>query len=312
MKSLSLALAALLLTAGAAFATPTLKGDIVVNKAVVTVGDMFEEAGALAETAIFLAPAPGTTGIVPLADLQRAAAAIGLQNFDNIGYTRVRVARDATIVDAALLDGLIAADLAKRGIISGGITAQSRFDIPNLSLNAEAVDTPATLVSLRYTPGNGGFAARFMIAGIDQPVDLTGAIDLMTSVPRLSTALPAGAILTAANFETATVPLAVADASGYADVSQLVGQELIRAARAGLMLRAADVRSPATVKRNSIVTVLLRSGPMTLTVKGTALGTASAGEPVNVLNTVSRKVLHGIARADGTVEILTALTVAGL
>jgi flagella basal body P-ring formation protein FlgA len=174
------------------------------------------------------------------------------------------------------------------------------------------VDTPVSLVSLRYTPGNGGFAARFMIAGIDQPVDLTGAVDLMTSVPRLSTALPAGAILGAADFETASVPLAVADASGYADVDQLVGRELIRAARAGLMLRAADVRAPATVKRNSVVTVLLRSGPMTLTVKGTALGTAAAGEPVDVLNTVSRKVLHGVARADGTVEIPTALTVAGL
>ena len=51
---------------------------------------------------------------------------------------------------------------------------------------------------------------------------------------------------------------------------------------------------------------------MTLTVKGQALGTASAGQPVDILNTVTKKVLHGVARPDGTVEILTATAVASL
>ena len=62
----SIALLATLLSASTALAVPTLKGDITVNKAIVTIGDMFEDAGTLAETGIFMAPAPGTTGIVPL------------------------------------------------------------------------------------------------------------------------------------------------------------------------------------------------------------------------------------------------------
>ena len=310
---LSLALLATLLSASAALAVPTLKGDITVNKAIVTIGDMFDDAGNLAETGIFMAPAPGTTGIVPLADLTRAATMAGLTEFENVGYSRVRVARASTLVDAAMLDALIDADLQRRGIVSGEVTAELRFDVADVSYNAEAVAAPATLVSLRYTPGNNGFSARFMIAGIDEPIDLDGSIQLMTKAPRLAKTLPTGAILTQADFELADVPLATADAGGYADISQLIGKQLVRQARGGIMLKATDVTEPKVVTRNSLVTVVLKSGPMTLTVKGTALTTAAVGEPVDVLNTVTKKILHGVARSDGAVEIVTATThVAGL
>lgn len=311
---LSLALLATLLSVPAALAVPTLKGDITVNKAIVTIGDMFDDAGNLAETGIFMAPAPGTTGVVPLADLTRAATLAGLTEFENVGYSRVRVARASTLVDAALLDGLIGADLERRGIVSGEVTAALRFNVADVSFNAEAVADPATLVSLRYTPGNNGFSARFMIAGIDEPVDLDGTIQLMTRAPRLAKTLPTGTILSQGDFELADVPLATADAGGYADISQLVGKQLVRQARGGIMLKATDVTEPKVVTRNTLVTVVLRSGPMTLTVKGTALTTAAVGEPVDVLNSVTRKILHGVARSDGAVEIVTATTtnVAGL
>ncbi|WP_299970898.1 flagellar basal body P-ring formation chaperone FlgA [Devosia sp. 66-22] len=311
---LSLALLATLLSVPAALAVPTLKGDITVNKAIVTIGDMFDDAGNLAETGIFMAPAPGTTGVVPLADLTRAATLAGLTEFENVGYSRVRVARASTLVDAALLDGLIGADLERRGIVSGEVTAALRFNVADVSFDAEAVADPATLVSLRYTPGNNGFSARFMIAGIDEPVDLDGTIQLMTKAPRLAKTLPTGTILSQGDFELADVPLATADAGGYADISQLVGKQLVRQARGGIMLKATDVTEPKVVTRNTLVTVVLRSGPMTLTVKGTALTTAAVGEPVDVLNSVTRKILHGVARSDGAVEIVTATTtnVAGL
>ncbi len=245
---LSLALLATLLSVPAALAVPTLKGDITVNKAIVTIGDMFDDAGNLAETGIFMAPAPGTTGVVPLADLTRAATLAGLTEFENVGYSRVRVARASTLVDAALLDGLIGADLERRGIVSGEVTAALRFNVADVSFNAEAVADPATLVSLRYTPGNNGFSARFMIAGIDEPVDLDGTIQLMTRAPRLAKTLPTGTILSQGDFELADVPLATADAGGYADISQLVGKQLVRQARGGIMLKATDVTEPKVVK----------------------------------------------------------------
>ena len=309
---LLLALAALLLAGTTASATPTLKGEITVNKAIVTIGDMFDDAGALAETGIFLAPRPGTTGIVPLADVQRAAAKVGLVDFENVGFTRVRVVRASTLVDAATFNALIDADLRQRGIIADGINAQLRFDLANVAFDAEAVANPVDLLTLRYLPGNGAFSARFAIAGIDQPVDLNGSIELMTTAPRLIDTTPAGTILTRADFEMAPVSLASASAGSFAAIDDLVGKQLTRQARGGLMLKATDVTEPKVVTRNSIVTVILKSGPMTLTVRGTALTTAAAGEQVDVLNLATKKILHGVARQDGSVEIVTAMNVAGL
>jgi flagella basal body P-ring formation protein FlgA len=293
-------------------ATPTLRGEVTVNKAIVTVGDMFDDAGALAETGIFLAPKPGTTGIVPLADVKRAAALVGLTEFENVGFTRVRVARASTTVDANMLTALIDADLRQRGVIAGDVMARLRFDRSDVGYHAEAVAEPASLVNLRYIPATGSFAARFAIAGVDAPVDINGSIELMTLAPRLIGNVPAGTILTDADFEMAPVSLTTASAGGYADVSQLVGKQLLRQARSGVMLKATDVTEPKVVTRNSIVTVILKSGPMTLTVRGTALTTAAAGEAVDVLNTVTKKILHGVARQDGSVEIITATAVAGL
>jgi flagella basal body P-ring formation protein FlgA len=312
MKSFTFAALIALLSATAALAQPTLKGDITVNTDIVTVGDMFDNPGELSETAIFRAPSPGTTGIVPLADIASAAQAIGLTNFENVGYTRIRVMRLTTVVDAPALATLINTELSRRGVLANGVTADTHFDLANVSLNASQVETPATLSDLRYTPQTGQFSARFMVAGIDQPVDLTGNVQLMTKAPRLLDTYAAGTVLAATDFELTDVPLSTATAGGYADLDQLVGKQLVRQSHAGILLKSSDVTDPTAVTRNALVTAFIKVGAMTLTVKGQALSTVAAGQPVDILNTITKKVLHGVARADGTVKIITATTVASL
>jgi flagella basal body P-ring formation protein FlgA len=111
------------------------------------------------------------------------------------------------------------------------------------------------------------------------------------------------------------VPRDFADQSGVESFDDLVGKQLRRNSRAGVMLKAADVTEPLAVRRNTEVTVLLRTGPMTLTVIGRSLGDAVTGQPVQVMNSVTRKILNGVATANGAVEITTAaakLQVAGL
>lgn len=298
-----------------ALAAPVLRAEVSVNHPVVTVGDMFEDAGLLAERALFRAPAPGTTGIVSLEAVRSAALKAGLTDYTQDGLLNVRVERRATVVDVTTLTGLISGDLAARGLLPLGAQLHARFDNPALSYNAEAVDTPVTLLALRYQPGAASFAARFQIAGMELPVDVSGSLDLLVEVPHLAASLKAGAVLTPADIEMKRVPLDFADQSGVENLDDLVGKQLRRNARAGIMLKAADVTEPLAVRRNTEVTVLLRTGPMTLTVIGQSLGDAASGQPVQVMNTVTRRILNGVATANGTVEISTAaakLQVAGL
>lgn len=297
----------------AAAATPMLRAEVTVRSAIVTVGDMFDNAGILAEEGLFRAPAPGTTGVVTLDAVRQAAALVGLEDFEAEGVERVRVARPAAVVDAEFLSHLITIDLADRGILATGMVAQSRFEDPDLLINAEAVVDPARLINLRYLPQSGQFSARFLIAGRDEPVDVAGTIDLMIEAPHLAATLPAGTILGESDIEMRLVPVGTAESSGAARLDDLVGKALQRQSRAGMMLRVNDVAAPNLVSRNDFVTVYLKAGLMTLTVKGQALGAGAAGDTIPVLNLATRKILYGIAVAAGTIEITSQpLTVAGL
>lgn len=293
-------------------AAPVLRSDVTVVSGIVTVGDMFDDAGPFAEKALFRAPLPGTTGVVSLDAVRNAAELAGITEFQSEGVDRVRVARASAMVDAPVLADLIADDLMVRGIATREMMVEVAFDTPEIAFNAEAVEAPAQLLGLRYMPGSGSFSARFAIAGKDMPVDVAGRIELLIEVPHLAAGRPAGAILTPADIEMKLVPLKFAESASIAGVDQLVGKQLQRQSRSGLMLKASDVADPQVVQRNSLVTVYLRSGPMTLTVKGQALNNASVGQPVQVLNPASRKILHGIAMANGSVGITSTLDLAGL
>lgn len=302
-----------LLLAGTGLAEPMLQSDVLVASPVVTVGDMFADAGALAEVGLFRAPQPGTTGIVPLADVRAAANRAGLTGFNPAGLEAVRVTRSAALVDEALLNELINADLTARGILRQGMSADTLFSQPIAAINAEAVAEPAKIVSLRYLPGTGAFTARFVVAGYEQPLDLTGTIEVMIEVPHLVSSLAAGTVLAPEHLEMRAVPLRFAEPTGIVGIEDIVGQSLSRQSREGMMLKASDVQTPMLISKSDLVTIYFRKGPMTLSVKGQALTSATPGKPVQVLNLMSKRVISATALAAGAVEVShDPLAIAGL
>lgn len=311
-RTLLAALATTLL-AGAAFAAPILKTDIVISASVVTVGDMFDNAGIEAEQPLFRSPKPGTSGLVPLADITAAAARVGVTGFDSNGVTATRVTRASSVVDETSLTALITDDLRQRGIITEGMTADTLFSTHITPFNAEPVAEPASIVSLRYLPTTGTFTARFAIAGEARPLDVAGTIALMIEAPHLKASLPAGAVLGADNIEMRPVALRFADSAGVAQLNQLVGMALTRQSREGMMLKPSDVTTPQLIAKNQLVTIYFRKGPMTLSVKGQAITSAATGGSVQVLNLISKRVINATAIADGAVEVSVApLALAGL
>lgn len=302
-----------LLMSGAALAAPTLRSDVVVSAAVVTVGDMFEDSGLAAEQPLFRAPMPGTSGLVSITDIDAALARIGIVAFEANGLTGVRVSRAASVVDEAVLADLITADLTERGIIGTDMSVDTLFAGPIAAINAEAVAEPASVISLRYLPATGAFAARFAIAGVAQPLEVTGSIELMINAPHITSSLPAGTLLSADNVEMRPVPLKFVESTGVARLVDVVGKTLVRQSREGMMLKPADVTTPLLVSKNELVTIYFRKGPLTLTVKGQAITGAASGGLVQVLNLMSKRVISATAIAAGAVEVnADPLALAGL
>jgi flagella basal body P-ring formation protein FlgA len=308
-----LALIATALLATTAAAAPVLRTDVVVAAAIVTVGDMFADAGAAAEQPLFRAPQPGTSGQVSLAEVTAAATRAGLGDFQNNGALSVRVSRAAAMVDEAVLTDLITRELQTRGIAAAGTSAQILFSAPVPTLAAEAIEQPARIENLRYLPASGAFTARFAIAGHPAPLDLAGSIELLVEAPHLAANLAAGTVLTPADIVMRPIPAHYAESLGVAQPDQLVGMQLNRQSRQGMILKPADVAQPLTVARNDLVTIYFRRGAMTLTVKGQAVTGAAAGAPLQVLNLMSNRVLSATVLSPGAVEVSAdPLTLAGL
>jgi len=312
MKSIIALATVLLALPGAALAAPELKPEALVTGEIVTVGDLFTDAGLLAEQPLFRAPQPGTAGMVSVAAIRAAAAKAGLADFAAGDLTSVRVARDATLVDATTLGSLVAREMMSRNLVPAGVAIDTRFDIAP-EVEAAAVPEPVALTDLDYVPGGRIFTATFRVAGYQNPMRLTGRVQLMVSVPHLSQTIAAGDIITPADVEMKPVAYELATGTGIDSAADVVGKALKRNARAGLMLKLSDLTEPMVIRRNQQVTVLLRAGSMTLSVIGTALGDAAAGAPVQVMNTVTHKILTGTASGVGTVEIAAGpRAVAGL
>ncbi len=264
---------------------------------------MFADAGDLAAKPLFRAPAPGTAGTVTLDAIKSAASRAGIADFENPGLLDVRVARNGVLIDQKLVRQLIADELRHREVLTDDMSIEMWTDSLPTALYAEDGAQPATLETLTYHPGSENFQARFRIAGRPQPLQITGRLDLLIEAPHLVASLPQGKIIGPEDIEMRPVQLRYAEPTGIATLDQVVGMELRRPSRAGMMLKPSDLEEPQLIARNQDVVLYYRKGSLTLTVKGRALNAAAHGDMVQVMNLMSKKVVSGIATAAGTVEI---------
>ncbi|MBJ7577119.1 flagellar basal body P-ring formation protein FlgA [Devosia sp. MC532] len=312
LRSVTLALS-VALSCSCAFAMPLMKSDVTISSAIVTFGDMFDNAGADAEKALFRAPNPGTTGDVDVNTVRQAAKRIGVPVFDTNGLEQVRVSRSYTLVDQAMLTELIEADLRQKGVVTGQMQVQAHFNDGFEPIKAADSFQPAKLDALRYLPGSNSFTARYVIEGVGSAFTLSGTLDLLIEAPHLVAALPAGAVLAPEHISMRPISVKQADAQGIPHYDQLIGKALNRPSRDGMLLRATDVSVPLTIAKNDLVTIVFNQGPMTLTVKGQAITSAAQGEAVQVLNLASRRIISATAISPGAVAVSTApMNIAGL
>ncbi|MCB9994171.1 MAG: flagellar basal body P-ring formation protein FlgA [Hyphomicrobiaceae bacterium] len=287
----------------AAFAEPVLKSDITVNSEIVTVSDMFEDAGTYAEEALFRAPLPGTAGQVSLEAVRLAANKVGLNHFDAAGNLDVRVARAGILVDQDLINETIAAQLRANGSLPEGTKVDAELSQSLGDYYAAPGENPVSIEQFRYLPSTSNFSGRFKLAGQSQPLSLNGRLFFTVDAPHLTHSLAAGSVIAPDDIEMRPISVQLADAAGVPALDDIIGKQVTRQMREGILVRTADVDDPVIVARNDVVTLFLRSGPMTLTVKGQALNDAGRGDSVSVLNLASNRIVRGIAVDDGTVEV---------
>lgn len=87
------------------------------------------------------------------------------------------------------------------------------------------------------------------------------------------------------------------------DPAAVIGLETKITIYAGRPLTAAAVGAAALVERNQTVSLVFRSGGLSILTEGRALSRGGAGDVIKVMNMSSRTTVSGIIGDDGTVSV---------
>jgi flagella basal body P-ring formation protein FlgA len=91
------------------------------------------------------------------------------------------------------------------------------------------------------------------------------------------------------------------------DLSQALGMEARRSLSSGAELKHSYLVAATVVEKNDMVRLVARIGGIVATTSGRALEAAAVGESVMVENTKSGRVIQGMVRQSGIVEVVSSL-----
>jgi flagella basal body P-ring formation protein FlgA len=133
----------------------------------------------------------------------------------------------------------------------------------------------------------------------------------MTEVPVLRRRGVPGKVIAQADVDWLRVDVRRLPGNVVVDPANLIGKSPRRAIRPGQPVRAADLREPLLVSKNSLVVLRLETDRMVLTAQGRALEDGANGQVIRVKNTKSNVTINGVVAENGTVRVLRTATAAG-
>lgn len=306
---IAMAIAAAISMRPARAAEAVLKREVTVVGDLVTLGDLFDGAGPLAETPVFRAPDPGVLGELPASEAVAAARTAGLPLIWP-QFVSVRVMRPATPIDAEAFARLLG-EAAGTRLGARPADVEIRFDgmVETVMADASAPE-PASLAAFALQSVTGRFSAKVTVdvGAASRVVDLAGTAVETVELPVVSRPLARGAILTEADVAMERVDRRRVGRAALTDMTQAIGMAARRPLRAGETIAAGDLDQPRLVARNELVTLMFRRPGLTLSARGRALADGASGALVSVLNEQSKRVVQGVVTAPGVVEVTTSAT----
>jgi flagella basal body P-ring formation protein FlgA len=91
------------------------------------------------------------------------------------------------------------------------------------------------------------------------------------------------------------VPAFAAPPDAPRDADAVIGKLARHPLRSGAAVAAHDLAAPQVIKAGDAVQVAYRADGVNLTLQGKAMGSATYGDPVDIMNTASKKVIQAVA-----------------
>lgn len=287
---------------------PVLKAQATVNGPTVLVGDLVENAGALAKVPIFRAPDLGFTGTVPAQAVAEAVRNRALADIDTAGLTEVSVTRAARAIPAKEISDAIVRTLSVQYNFGNPNDITITFDRELQTVYVEPTSVGQPRVAHIGLDRGGRFDANIEMPtgnGKHGVLRIAGRAQVTADVVTIARSLERGAVIKDSDIVVERRPRAEVGRDALTDRSQVVGLAPRSAKQAGSMLRAAELAKPDTIQRNEVVTLIYEVPGVTLTVRGKAMEGGAEGDVISVLNEQSKRTLQGVIAGPGRVVITT-------
>jgi len=289
---------------------PTLKRAVTVTGDIVRIGDLIDNAGAAAETAIFRSPDIGTTGAVSVQQVLDAVEPYHIYLVDTGTISEVEVTRAGRTIDLTEIEGRIARAFAGHyGLgdardLTVTLDVAARPIVIDAAANGDLVLSSAALNQL-----SGRFEVTFEAPGgsaIHRPLRFTGSVIETVAVAVAVHALKPGTVVKDSDVAVERRPKAQIGAETLGATHEAVGLAVRGPLRAGQPLRRTDLMKPQVVHRDDNVTLVYEVPGILLTTRGKALEAGAEGDVISVLNVQSKRTVQGTVTGPNRVNILTS------
>ncbi|AWN53538.1 flagella basal body P-ring formation protein FlgA [Methylobacterium sp. 17Sr1-1] len=288
-----------------------LKGDITAERDVITLGDLVAGAPpALAQRALFRAPALGTSGTIQVRRIVEATAGLGLDAPESGGRLQISVQRAARRIAAPEIEGAVKAALAKvRGLDAGFVTVAFEGEPPVLTVPPDLI-AAVTAQEVTYDPRSRRVSALVVVGERQASLRVAGQVVEMADVAVLTRAVNRGETLSAPDIAVERRPREGLPADSAADAAAFIGQVAQKSLGAGTALRAGELNRPDLVARGEAVTIVYETPGVALALRGQAREGGPLGAVIGVINPVSKKVIQATVIGPGRVTVAPIVPVA--
>jgi flagellar basal body P-ring formation protein FlgA len=292
--------------AAAGQALPALRANVIVNADVVRIGDLVENAGVVADVAIFRAPDLGTRGAVATERVLEAIRPHQLIGIDTRGLSEVVVTRASRAITPKQIAARVAKALEGQYGLGAARNILVEFDRGVRTLQVEpGVTGELQVVGLAYNPRSTRVDIAFDLPGSAalraQRTRFTGiAIETIDAVA-VDHIVERGQVLKSSDLIVQRRPKS--EGLAITDIGGAVGLAARHQLRPGQPLHEADLMKPVIVQRGDPVTIVYEAPGLMLTLRGQAQEPGAVGDTISLLNAQSKRVVQGVVTAPGRVSV---------
>jgi flagella basal body P-ring formation protein FlgA len=290
---------------------PALKASVTVTSDVVRIGDLIDNAGAVADVPIFRAPNFGTTGAVATPLVLEAIRSHELVGIDTRGLDEVKVTRAGRAIAVPEMAAQVAQALAGQNGLGDARNLSIRLDRDVRAVQVEP-NAHGELRPLRvyYDPRTTRFDVTFDLNGSAsmnrQPLRVTGTATETFEAVVVTRPMEHGDVIKDSDIATERRPKTEMTGNVVVSREAAIGLAARRALRPGLPLRDSDLMKSEIVQRNDSVTIIYEAPGMVLTIRGKAQDAGALGDFISVLNVQSKRVVQGKISGPGRVTVTAA------